>query len=68
MFEDLKGVVDVESGYSGGFVENPQYKDVKKGITGHAEVIKIQYDSTVISFKCKFYVNKRTFVYIYACT
>jgi peptide-methionine (S)-S-oxide reductase len=51
MFEDLKGVKDVESGYAGGFVENPEYKEVKKGKTGHAEVIKISYDSSIISFK-----------------
>jgi peptide methionine sulfoxide reductase MsrA len=36
MFQDLKGVKDVESGYSGGFVENPEYKEVKAGKTGHA--------------------------------
>lgn len=54
MFEDLKGVYEVESGYSGGFIDNPVYKEVKKGITGHAEVIKITYDPEIISFGSTF--------------
>ncbi|MEB2295458.1 MAG: peptide-methionine (S)-S-oxide reductase MsrA [Ignavibacteriaceae bacterium] len=50
IFERLNGVVDVESGYSGGKVENPTYEEVCTGTTGHAEVTQITYDSSVISF------------------
>ncbi len=39
-----KGVISVESGYSGGKVENPTYQEVKTGTTGHAEVIKVVYN------------------------
>ncbi len=49
-FQQLKGVVTVESGYSGGHVENPTYKAVCSGTTGHAEVTQIRYDPSVISF------------------
>lgn len=50
IFERLNGVIDVESGYSGGNVENPTYEEVCTGTTGHAEVTQITYDSSVISF------------------
>lgn len=40
-----KGVISVESGFSGGTVENPTYKEVKTGKTGHAEVVKILYNA-----------------------
>lgn len=50
VFEELKGVKKVESGYAGGHVNNPTYKEVCSGTTGHAEVAKIYYDSTVISY------------------
>jgi peptide-methionine (S)-S-oxide reductase len=50
VFEELKGVSKVESGYAGGHVNNPTYKEVCSGTTGHAEVAKIYYDSTVISY------------------
>lgn len=49
-FQQLEGVVKVESGYSGGFVENPTYKQVCSGNTGHAEVTNIYYDPSKISF------------------
>ena len=51
IFESLKGVESVVSGYSGGFVKNPSYKEVCNGTTGHAEVTQIVYDPQVISFK-----------------
>lgn len=50
IYESVKGVVEVESGYSGGHVENPTYEAVCTGTTGHAETVKIYYDSTVISY------------------
>ena len=50
IFEGLKGVTRVESGYSGGEVKNPTYKAVCEGITGHAEVIQIDFDANQISF------------------
>jgi peptide-methionine (S)-S-oxide reductase len=50
VFGQLKGVDSVISGYSGGSVKNPTYKQVCTGNTGHAEVIQITYDPKVISF------------------
>ena len=49
VFELLKGVSDVESGYANGETFNPTYREICTGNTGHAEVIKITYDDTVIS-------------------
>ncbi|MDQ7084514.1 MAG: peptide-methionine (S)-S-oxide reductase MsrA [Sulfurovum sp.] len=49
VFELLKGVSDVESGYANGQVENPSYRDICTGTSGHAEVIKISYDDSIIS-------------------
>jgi peptide-methionine (S)-S-oxide reductase len=49
IYEDLKGVQAVESGYAGGFVKNPTYRQVCAGTTGHAEVVKITYDPGIIS-------------------
>jgi peptide-methionine (S)-S-oxide reductase len=51
MFQKLKGVEKVESGYMGGGVKNPSYKDVCTGQTGHAEVIQITYNPQKISFE-----------------
>jgi peptide-methionine (S)-S-oxide reductase len=51
VYQELKGVISVESGYSGGAVENPTYKQVCSGATGHAEVCQIKFDPSVISFK-----------------
>lgn len=51
VFDDLIGVEDVVSGYSGGHKENPTYQEVCSETTGHAEVVQIKFDSTVISFK-----------------
>jgi len=50
VFKMLKGVISVESGYAGGNKENPMYGEVISGKTGHAEVIKIEYDPQIISF------------------
>ena len=51
IFEQLKGVLKVESGYSGGYIKNPAYREVVSGRTGHAEVIHITYDPKVINFE-----------------
>ncbi len=51
VFKELEGVKDVQSGFSGGTVKNPSYKEVITGRTGHAEVARIVYDSDVISFE-----------------
>ena len=51
VFQRLKGVVKVESGYSGGSVPNPSYEDVCTGKTGHAECTQITYDPKIISYK-----------------
>jgi peptide-methionine (S)-S-oxide reductase len=50
VFDDLKGVEDVVSGYSGGHTENPTYREVCDGNTGHAEVTQIKFDPSVIEF------------------
>jgi peptide-methionine (S)-S-oxide reductase len=50
VFQNLKGVESVVSGYSGGHIKNPSYKEVCNGNTGHAEVVQITYDPKVISF------------------
>ncbi|MEI6750288.1 MAG: peptide-methionine (S)-S-oxide reductase MsrA [Bacteroidota bacterium] len=50
IYAGVKGVLSVTSGYSGGSIENPSYKQVCTGNTGHAEVCQIVYDPTVISF------------------
>jgi peptide-methionine (S)-S-oxide reductase len=49
-FQQLKGVQKVESGYMGGSVHNPSYREVCTGTTGHAEVTNVYYDASVISF------------------
>jgi peptide-methionine (S)-S-oxide reductase len=51
VFRELKGVVKLESGYSGGTVANPSYEKVCTGKTGHAEVVQVTFDSTKITFK-----------------
>lgn len=51
IFEQLKGVEKVESGYAGGTVLNPSYEQVCSGTTGHAEVSQITFDPRVISLK-----------------
>jgi len=51
IFQMLKGVEKVESGYAGGTMENPSYEKVSSGTTGHAEVIRVTYDPAVISYE-----------------
>ena len=51
VFAELKGVESVVSGYSGGTVANPTYRQVCAGSTGHAEVVQITFDPTVVSFR-----------------
>lgn len=50
IYQDLKGVQSVKSGYSGGHVDNPAYRQVTSGTTGHAEVIQVLFDPSKISF------------------
>ncbi|MBX6763846.1 MAG: peptide-methionine (S)-S-oxide reductase MsrA [Rubrobacteraceae bacterium] len=51
VFEELRGIEKVESGYSGGHVPNPTYEQVCTGTTGHAEVVQLTYDPGVISYR-----------------
>ena len=51
VFNELKGVVRVQSGYTGGHTANPDYKEVCTGLTGHAEAVWIEFNPTVISFR-----------------
>ena len=50
VFDDLKGVISVESGYTGGRTANPSYDDICGGDTGHAEVVRVSFDPAVISY------------------
>lgn len=50
IYANTKGVYKVESGYAGGFVKNPAYKEVCNGTTGHAEAVQITFDPRVVSF------------------
>jgi peptide-methionine (S)-S-oxide reductase len=51
LFQRLKGVLAVTSGYAGGTVQNPSYDQVSMGNTGHAEVNRVEFDPSVISYK-----------------
>jgi peptide-methionine (S)-S-oxide reductase len=51
IFQRLKGVESVTSGFSGGNIKNPAYREVITGRTGHAEAIEIKFDATIISFQ-----------------
>jgi len=51
VFDELRGVERVESGYAGGATQNPTYRQVCAGTTGHAEVIQVTFDPQVTSFK-----------------
>jgi len=51
VFDELRGVHSVVSGYAGGSTKNPTYEQVCMGTTGHAEVIKIDFDPTQVSFR-----------------
>lgn len=50
VYEQLRGVVKVESGYAGGHVPNPTYAQVCDGVTGHAEVVQITFEPAVITY------------------
>jgi len=51
VFQQLKGVLEVESGYTGGEVLNPTYEQICEGNTGHAEVVRLTFDPEVISYR-----------------
>ena len=51
IYENIKGVIEVNSGYSGGRMKNPTYQQVMRGKTGHAETVEIIYDPEIIDFK-----------------
>jgi peptide-methionine (S)-S-oxide reductase len=51
LFRELQGVEKVESGYAGGRMANPTYRDVCSGMTGHAEVVQVTFDPLVLSFR-----------------
>ena len=51
VFDEVKGVESVESGYMGGTMANPSYEQVCSGKTGHAEVVQITFDPALVSFK-----------------
>ena len=50
-FRKVEGVVDASVGYSGGHTQNPTYKDVCSGATGHAEVVEVEYDPSKVSYE-----------------
>ena len=50
-FESISGVIEVRSGFSGGSTENPNYKDVRKGGTGHKESVEIEFDPLQVSIE-----------------
>jgi peptide-methionine (S)-S-oxide reductase len=51
VYDEIKGIESVESGYSGGKAMNPSYQDVCSGMTGHAEVVQVKFDPDVVSYK-----------------
>lgn len=51
VYQELKGVVHVDSGYAGGQVPNPTYEQVCEGTTGHAEVVRVEFDPAAISYR-----------------
>ena len=50
-FQEIRGVVNIESGYAGGITESPTYEQVCSGATGHAEVVQVTFDPDTVSFK-----------------
>jgi len=50
VFDELKGVIAVESGYAGGHVANPSYQAVCTGMTGHAEVVQVTFDPSALDY------------------
>lgn len=55
-FDPVEGVLSTTSGFSGGHVENPSYNQVVAGGTGHAEVVKVEYDPTVVDYEALLHV------------
>lgn len=51
VYQQLDGVLAVESGYTGGLVKNPTYQQVCAGTTGHAEVVRISFDPAIVSYR-----------------
>lgn len=51
VYDEIKGVHSVESGYAGGDVDNPTYRAVCNGDTGHAEVVQVHFDPNVVSYR-----------------
>ncbi len=51
VFDELNGVISVESGYAGGHVDNPSYQAVCTGMTGHAEVVQVTFDPSTLSYR-----------------
>ena len=51
VFEETRGVIDVVSGYTGGTLDNPSYEQVSNGATGHAEVVQVTFDPSIISYE-----------------
>src|SRR5690242_11834932 len=51
VYDGMKGVESVESGYMGGSTPKPTYEDVCRGTTGHAEVVRITFDPAVVSYR-----------------
>ena len=54
IYETIDGVYEAESGYAGGKTKDPTYEEVCRGNTGHAETVKIYYDSTKVTFKFRY--------------
>ena len=51
VYDEIKGVQSVESGYAGGHIDNPSYREVCNGTTGHAEVVQVHFDPNVVSYR-----------------
>ncbi|WP_151445499.1 peptide-methionine (S)-S-oxide reductase MsrA [Lacisediminimonas profundi] len=51
VYQEVKGVLQVESGYTGGKIDNPDYEQVCSGTTGHAEVVRLTFDPDLISYR-----------------
>lgn len=62
-FQQYKGVLSAISGYMGGVTPNPSYKEVCTGLTGHLEVVKVEYDEAVVGFEelCKLFFEMHDF-------
>jgi peptide-methionine (S)-S-oxide reductase len=60
VFQEVKGVTKVQSGYTGGTVPNPTYEQVAGGNTGHAESLKIEFDPSIITYEDLLFIFWRT--------